>query len=96
MTEENGSKRATELRVLITEDGKGNLDVEWESVLKSDKTPIQMRPSHVAGQLFSAAHIVLAKSYEGYRGSLESALAQPPKLLVGNSPKEDKKKKHRA
>jgi hypothetical protein len=53
----------TELRVMITEDGLGNLDVWHQVVKKGTEEIIQMRSSHVAGQLYAAAHVILAKHY---------------------------------
>ncbi len=66
-------RSTTELRVLISEDALGNLDVEWEARIKNTELAVPMRPSHVAGQLFSASFIVLGKSYKGFRDKLIDA-----------------------
>lgn len=64
----------TELRVMITEDALGNLDVEWQCLVKGTEVTIPVRASHVIGQLQAAAIVVAAKSYRGFRETVQSAL----------------------
>jgi hypothetical protein len=58
----------TELRVMISEGPDGNMLVEHEALIKGTTTIVKMRPSHIAGQLMSAAVLVLAKEFENVRG----------------------------
>lgn len=60
-------RSTTELRVVITEDGQGKLDVEWQAIVKNTEISIPMRPSHVIGQLQAAALIIATQSYTGLR-----------------------------
>lgn len=53
----------TELRVRIFETPQGDLDVQWQCIVKGTQVTIPVRPSHVIGQLNAAAIIVAAKSY---------------------------------
>lgn len=62
--------RSTQLRVQITEDSKGNLNVEWVSKMTDSDVAIPMRPSHVIGQLTAAAYILERKFY---RDELQSS-----------------------
>jgi hypothetical protein len=66
----------TELRVIITEDALGNLDVEWQCLVKGTEITVIPRASHVIGQLQAAAVIVAAKSYKGLRDTVSSAMSQ--------------------
>jgi hypothetical protein len=54
----------TELRVMITEGPDGQPTVEYEARIKGTTTVIPMRPSHIAGQLVSAAMLVLVREYK--------------------------------
>jgi hypothetical protein len=67
-------KASTKLRVIITEDAFRNLEVEWDSIFAETGESVYMRPSHVIGQLITAALIVAAKSYEGFRGEIKKAV----------------------
>jgi hypothetical protein len=49
------------MRVIITEDGTGTLDVKYQVTLEGSDKLIYMRPSHVAGQLFNAAVLIAKK-----------------------------------
>lgn len=73
-------RQTTELRILITEDADGNLDVEWEPRIKGSEVLLPMRPAHIIGQLHAAAFIIAAKSYKGFAGAITQA--------AGNSPEE--------
>lgn len=86
--DENVNRSVTELRIMITEDAQGNLDVEWGANIKGTEIAVPLRASHVAGQLYAASFIVLAKSYEGLLGKINSALKAPSNL------KEEKKRKN--
>jgi len=78
MPETSSGRQTTELRVLISEDALGNLDAEWQALIKGTEVTIPMRPSHVAGQLVAASFIVLAKSYKGIFSEVQKALETPP------------------
>lgn len=65
--------RSTQLRVQITEDSKGNLNVEWVSKMTDSDVAIPMRPSHVIGQLTAAAYILERKFYRDEPQSSGSA-----------------------
>jgi len=70
------ARDTTELRVLIREDSHGNLNVEWESRIHGTGVVIPMRSSHVAGQLFSAAFVVLSKDYKSMSNAIGEAVGK--------------------
>lgn len=53
----------TELRVIIKEDKDGNLTMDYQATVAGSEVLIDMRPSHVAGQLNAAALLVLGQKY---------------------------------
>ena len=53
----------TELRMIITEDKDGRMVVEYDARIKGTETIIQMRPSHVLGQLRGASAILERQFY---------------------------------
>lgn len=55
----------TELRVQITEEANGNLNVQWAATVKDSTIAIPMRPSHVIGQLQAAIAIIAQRTYAG-------------------------------
>ena len=59
----------TELRVIIKEDKDGNLTMDYQSTIAGSEVLIDMRPSHVAGQLNAAALLVLGKKYKLLKSS---------------------------
>jgi hypothetical protein len=69
----NFSTETTELRVLIREDSKGNLTVNWLSVIKDTEVVVPMRQSHVLGQLRAASFILERGFYETEAKSSGSA-----------------------
>jgi hypothetical protein len=64
MSEEGRANPTTELRVIISEGPDGQPVVEYEARIKGTTTVINMRPSHVAGQLLSAAMLVFTREYK--------------------------------
>ena len=75
------SNPTTKLRVEITEGANGQFNVEWQS--SANGVDVVMRPSHVIGQLQTAAMVIAAQSFEGIRGKFGQA--------VGKSKSEGKK-----
>jgi len=49
---------------MITEDALGNLDIKYQAYVAGSEVVIDMRPSHVAGQLNAGALLVLAEKYK--------------------------------
>lgn len=89
---------ATELRILITEDSSGNLDVKWAANLEnSPHVVVPLRASHVAGQLHAASLLILAKAYQGILGDLNNSLKTSATLQTTDASKSSEKhngKKH--
>ena len=54
----------TELRVIITEDQDGNLDIKYQAYVAGSEVLIAMRPAHIAGKLYAGAMLVLAEKYK--------------------------------
>jgi hypothetical protein len=57
-------KRATELRLMITERPNGVIILDWQATLKGSDIIIPMRPSHVIGQLHAAIFLLERDSYK--------------------------------
>lgn len=53
----------TELRMIITEDKDGRLTVEHDARIKGTEIAIQMRPSHILGQLRGASALLERQFY---------------------------------
>lgn len=62
----------TELRVIITEDQNGNLDIKYQAYIFGSDLLLDMRPSHVAGQLHAGALLVLGEKYKLLEGEKKS------------------------
>jgi hypothetical protein len=64
MAEEVVNKDTTETRVLITEDKHGNLNVQYEMIIKGTEVAVPFRYSHLIGQLFVATIIIVTRGYK--------------------------------
>jgi hypothetical protein len=69
MVEQPKPNPTTELRVIIYEGPDGDLIVEHEGRVKDTSVVVQMRPSHIAGQLLAASYVVLAREYEALQSA---------------------------
>lgn len=54
---------ATELRLVVTEDKDGNIQADYQMLIKGTETTIHPRISHVLGQLEAAKVIIARKEY---------------------------------
>jgi hypothetical protein len=78
------NRSTTELRVAITEDKDGNLDVEWMCTVKGTEISVPLRLSHVVGMLHTAAMVIALKNYKGLKEKLLKVTEE------SNSTKRDK------
>lgn len=93
MASETGNGlQTTELRVRISENSRGDMDVEWAAFIKGTEVAISLRASHVAGQLLAASTVVASKAYAQISGDLRDESTQAPPA-ASNSTKEKKKKR---
>ena len=79
-TKEAVSRDTTELRVMITEDSHGNIQAEWAAYIKGSEVAIPMRPSHVVGQLVSAAWLINTNSFVGLKDRVEALSSEVNKI----------------
>jgi hypothetical protein len=61
-------RRSTELRVLIREDSKGVITMDWATTLQGSEVIIQMRPSHIIGQMRVATALLERDFYKAVTG----------------------------
>lgn len=69
------SSTATVLKIQITEDGAGNISVEWLTQMKDTGVAVPMRPAHVIGTLEAAKHVLCKQYYDAPPKSIAPASA---------------------
>lgn len=77
---ETNARDTTELRVMITEDAHGNITAEYMAVIKGTEVAIPLRPSHVVGQLISAAWLINTNSFVGLKERVENLASEVTKI----------------